>query len=311
MNFNEFPFQWHFTSLENVFFFFFCLAGLKNGNFAQTERRRKIRKAINQKKATLVRLFDPFYSKCCSFWMNLSLWTCVFNPQIQTGMVQMSTARTRCVTQCLLLDPLEWERLLQFMLVPKSLASRCQCVSLERWLWKPSPTVCLTLVCVFWNAHLQVFEVNASSQRSGRLILSQLKEATQSHQVDSQGRGAPKHSYFTSYGTSSASGTLRPGSSPSMHTNNCLWWLTDLIPRLHNDHLLCRLSGKGNSPRRVVSSPRKNPQSPRGAKKGGLAPVSLANFFKVGKSTNKESSNSTKDEQKGKNSFNAWSLQIA
>uniref|UniRef100_A0A3P9IY43 ATPase family AAA domain-containing protein 5 n=1 Tax=Oryzias latipes TaxID=8090 RepID=A0A3P9IY43_ORYLA len=116
----------------------------------------------------------------------------------------------------------------------------------------------------------KVFEVNASSQRSGRLILSQLKEATQSHQVDSQGRGAPKHSYFTSYGTSSASGTLRPGSSPR----------------------------KGNSPRRVVSSPRKNPQSPRGAKKGGLAPVSLANFFKVGKSTNKESSNSTKDEQK-------------
>ncbi|RVE69403.1 hypothetical protein OJAV_G00077590 [Oryzias javanicus] len=116
----------------------------------------------------------------------------------------------------------------------------------------------------------KVFEVNASSQRSGRLILSQLKEATQSHQVDSQGRGPPKPSYFNSYGTSSGSGSLRPGSSPR----------------------------KGNSPRRVVSSPRKNPQSPRGARKGGLAPVSLANFFKVGKPTNKESSISTKDEQK-------------
>ncbi|RVE69410.1 hypothetical protein OJAV_G00077670 [Oryzias javanicus] len=99
----------------------------------------------------------------------------------------------------------------------------------------------------------KVFEVNASSQRSGRLILSQLKEATQSHQVDSQGRGPPKPSYFNNYGTSSGSGSLRPGSSPR----------------------------KGNSPRRVVSSPRKNPQSPRGARKGGLAPVSLANFFKM------------------------------
>uniref|UniRef100_A0A3B3C6H7 ATPase family AAA domain containing 5a n=1 Tax=Oryzias melastigma TaxID=30732 RepID=A0A3B3C6H7_ORYME len=116
----------------------------------------------------------------------------------------------------------------------------------------------------------KVFEVNASSQRSGRLILSQLKEATQSHQVDSQGLGPPKPSYFNSYGTSSGSGSLRPGSSPR----------------------------KGNSPRRVASSPRKNPQSPRGAKKGGLAPVSLANFFKVGKPTNKDPSISTKDEQK-------------
>ncbi|XP_077919480.1 ATPase family AAA domain-containing protein 5 isoform X4 [Halichoerus grypus] len=33
----------------------------------------------------------------------------------------------------------------------------------------------------------KIFEVNASSQRSGRQILSQLKEATQSHQVDKQG----------------------------------------------------------------------------------------------------------------------------
>ena len=30
---------------------------------------------------------------------------------------------------------------------------------------------------------LQVFEVNASSQRSGRQVLAQLQEATQSHQV--------------------------------------------------------------------------------------------------------------------------------
>ncbi|XP_038132575.1 ATPase family AAA domain-containing protein 5 [Cyprinodon tularosa] len=102
----------------------------------------------------------------------------------------------------------------------------------------------------------KVFEVNASSQRSGRLILSQLKEATQSHQVDSQGVNAYKPAYFNSYGSTS----VRPGSSPR----------------------------KVNSPRRVVSSPRKPPQSPRGAKKGGLAPTSLAKFFQVGKQANKE-----------------------
>ncbi|XP_019120578.2 ATPase family AAA domain-containing protein 5 isoform X1 [Larimichthys crocea] len=115
----------------------------------------------------------------------------------------------------------------------------------------------------------KVFEVNASSQRSGRLILSQLKEATQSHQVDSQGVNAHKPTYFNSYGTSSSAGTLRPGSSPR----------------------------KVNSPRRVVSSPRKPPQSPRGAKRGGLAPTSLANFFKMGRPTSKEAPNIMKNEQ--------------
>lgn len=59
--------------------------------------------------------------------------------------------------------------------------------------------------------------MNASSQRSGRLILSQLKEATQSHQVDSQGVNAHKPTYFNSYGTSSSLGAARPGSSPSMY----------------------------------------------------------------------------------------------
>lgn len=64
--------------------------------------------------------------------------------------------------------------------------------------------------------------------------------------------------------------------------------------------------GKVNSPRRVVSSPRKHPQSPRGAKRGGLAPTSLANFFKMGRpsnSTNKQPPNTTKKEQTGKCSF--------
>ncbi|KAM8846012.1 ATPase family AAA domain-containing protein 5 [Spinachia spinachia] len=115
----------------------------------------------------------------------------------------------------------------------------------------------------------KVFEVNASSQRSGRLILSQLKEATQSHQVDSQGVNAHKPSYFNSYGSSSSAGSLRLGSSPR----------------------------KVNSSRGVVSSPRKPPQSPRGAKRGSLAPTSLANFFKMGQPVSMETPISKKKEQ--------------
>ncbi|XP_028842531.1 ATPase family AAA domain-containing protein 5 isoform X2 [Denticeps clupeoides] len=100
----------------------------------------------------------------------------------------------------------------------------------------------------------KVFEVNCSSQRSGRQILSQLKEATQSHQVDLQGVNALKPTFFNSCSISSISS--RAGSSP----------------------------GKLNSPRRVVSSPHKPPQSPRRgpSKRGALAPTSLASFFKSG-----------------------------
>ncbi|XP_075994842.1 ATPase family AAA domain-containing protein 5 isoform X2 [Genypterus blacodes] len=116
----------------------------------------------------------------------------------------------------------------------------------------------------------KVFEVNASSQRSGRLILSQLKEATQSHQVDTGGVSAHKPTYFNSYGISSSAGAVKPGTSPR----------------------------KVNSPRSVVSSPRKHPQSPRGTKRG-LAPTSLANFFKVGRHTNKEPPNTKRSEQTG------------
>ncbi|XP_075034176.1 ATPase family AAA domain-containing protein 5 [Mixophyes fleayi] len=91
----------------------------------------------------------------------------------------------------------------------------------------------------------KVFEVNASCQRSGRQILAQLKEATQSHQVDQQGVNAHKPCFFTNYTT---------GKSPR----------------------------KLSSPKCVVSSPRKPPASPRGSGlKKSLAPKSLANYFKV------------------------------
>ncbi|KAB5530995.1 hypothetical protein PHYPO_G00135780 [Pangasianodon hypophthalmus] len=116
----------------------------------------------------------------------------------------------------------------------------------------------------------KVFEVNCSSQRSGRQILSQLKEATQSHQVDIQGVNAHKPTFFNSYSSSSLS--AKPASSPR----------------------------KVNSPRRVVSSPRKPPQSPRGAtsRKGSLAPKSLASFFKMGgRPTGKDDVNQDKKAQ--------------
>lgn len=102
----------------------------------------------------------------------------------------------------------------------------------------------------------KVFEVNASSQRSGRQILSQLKEATQSHQVDKQGAGALKPAFFSS----SRSLPMQTTRSPK----------------------------KPNSPRSVVRSPRKAALSPR--KKGSmksLAPVFLANFFKAPLKSNK------------------------
>ncbi|EHB13292.1 ATPase family AAA domain-containing protein 5 [Heterocephalus glaber] len=92
----------------------------------------------------------------------------------------------------------------------------------------------------------KIFEVNASSQRSGRQILSQLKEATQSHQVDKQGVNAQKPCFFNSYSISK---------SPK----------------------------KLNSPKKVVTSPRKlPPSSPKcGGQKRALPPKTLANYFKV------------------------------
>lgn len=74
--------------------------------------------------------------------------------------------------------------------------------------------------------------MNASSQRSGRLILSQLKEATQSHQVDSQGVNAHKPTYFNSYSTSSSAGVARHGLSPSTSAQFalCVSMICGLMP---------------------------------------------------------------------------------
>ncbi|NXP28148.1 ATAD5 protein, partial [Scytalopus superciliaris] len=90
----------------------------------------------------------------------------------------------------------------------------------------------------------KIFEVNASCQRSGRQILSQLKEATQSHQVDKKGVNAHKPCFFNSCSTAK---------SPK----------------------------KMYSPKKIIS-PRKPPLSPKGAGfKRSLTPKTLANYFKI------------------------------
>ncbi|KAI3353305.1 hypothetical protein L3Q82_019846 [Scortum barcoo] len=49
----------------------------------------------------------------------------------------------------------------------------------------------------------KVFEVNCSSQRSGRHVLAQLKEATQSHLVEMSGKDPLKPTYFNNYNINS------------------------------------------------------------------------------------------------------------
>ncbi|XP_022451533.1 ATPase family AAA domain-containing protein 5 isoform X2 [Delphinapterus leucas] len=116
----------------------------------------------------------------------------------------------------------------------------------------------------------KIFEVNASSQRSGRQILSQLKEATQSHQVDKQGVNSQKPCFFNSYNISK---------SPK----------------------------KLSSPKKVVTSPRKLPSpSPQSSgPKRVLPPKTLANYFKVSsKPKNNEQIGALLENNKGiNNSF--------
>lgn len=71
----------------------------------------------------------------------------------------------------------------------------------------------------------QVFEVNSSSQRSGRHVLSQLKETTQSHLVDIPGEDPLKPAYFNNYNTNSF--TPKPEALPGgmlfafIYNRNC------------------------------------------------------------------------------------------
>lgn len=116
---------------------------------------------------------------------------------------------------------------------------------------------------------MQIFEVNASCQRSGRQILSQLKEATQSHQVDKKGINAYKPCFFNS-----CSSTKSPKK-------------------------MC-------SPKKVIS-PRKPPLSPKGAGlKRSLPPKTLANYFKMPSRCKGNDGTVTAQEKNKGNAQNLW-----
>ncbi|XP_039572365.1 ATPase family AAA domain-containing protein 5 [Passer montanus] len=114
----------------------------------------------------------------------------------------------------------------------------------------------------------KIFEVNASCQRSGRQILSQLKEATQSHQVDKKGVNAHKPCFFNSCSTTK---------SPK----------------------------KMYSPKKVIS-PRKPPLSPKGAGlKRSLPSKTLANYFKISAKGRGADGEATSEEKNGGNIQNS------
>ncbi|KAG7234433.1 hypothetical protein CRUP_011679, partial [Coryphaenoides rupestris] len=58
----------------------------------------------------------------------------------------------------------------------------------------------------------KVFEVNCSSQRSGRCVLAQLKEVTQSHLVKAPGLESLRPAYFNNYNPHSS--RSRPDALP-------------------------------------------------------------------------------------------------
>ncbi|KAM8843567.1 ATPase family AAA domain-containing protein 5b isoform 2-T2 [Synchiropus picturatus] len=68
--------------------------------------------------------------------------------------------------------------------------------------------------CAF-ELGFKVFEVNSSSQRSGRHVVAQLKEATQSHLVETSDRDHLKPSYFSSYKNCLLRSDDRPGKPAS------------------------------------------------------------------------------------------------
>ncbi|XP_022622604.1 ATPase family AAA domain-containing protein 5-like [Seriola dumerili] len=101
----------------------------------------------------------------------------------------------------------------------------------------------------------KVFEVNCSSQRSGRHVLSQLKEATQSHLVEMSGKDPLKPAYLNNYNTSSC--------TPKTET----------------------LPGKTVHPKNVISTTKRRTAQNfgRSSRRGKANPatVTLANYFKM------------------------------
>ncbi|XP_020639283.3 ATPase family AAA domain-containing protein 5 isoform X1 [Pogona vitticeps] len=118
----------------------------------------------------------------------------------------------------------------------------------------------------------KIFEVNASCQRNGRQILSQLKEATQSHQVDKQGVNAHKPCFFNSYSSNK--------------------------------------SPRKKSPRKEWS-PRKHPVSPRKVGlEQALAPRTLANYFKISSKPKKKEDKVQGNNRENKECFSGENVQM-
>lgn len=100
----------------------------------------------------------------------------------------------------------------------------------------------IRLYIFIFLSKLKVFEVNCSSQRSGCHVLSQLKEATQSHLVEMSGKDPLKPIYFNNYNSSAKSETF-PGRTYSIwwrqcfnannHTKSLTNWLTYLDKMQH------------------------------------------------------------------------------
>ncbi|XP_068448291.1 ATPase family AAA domain-containing protein 5b isoform X2 [Clinocottus analis] len=101
----------------------------------------------------------------------------------------------------------------------------------------------------------KVFEVNCSSQRSGRHVLSQLKEATQSHLVETSGKDPLKPTYFNNYAINGC--TARSETLP----------------------------GKAARPKNVTSTSKSRAGQKSGPSRRGGKPcpaaVTLANYFRV------------------------------
>ncbi|XP_054460191.1 LOW QUALITY PROTEIN: ATPase family AAA domain-containing protein 5b [Anoplopoma fimbria] len=101
----------------------------------------------------------------------------------------------------------------------------------------------------------KVFEVNCSSRRSGRHVLSQLKEATQSHLVETSGKDPLKPTYFNNYTINSC--------TPKSET------LPGKTVRLKN----VTSTSKNRAAQKFGRSSRKGKNNP--------ATVTLANYFKM------------------------------
>ncbi|CAL8332990.1 unnamed protein product [Merluccius merluccius] len=105
----------------------------------------------------------------------------------------------------------------------------------------------------------KVFEVNCSSQRSGRCVLAQLKEVTQSHLVEAPGIEALRPAYFNNYNPHSSSSS-KPDTVPGR-------------------------TSKNTSKTTVTSTSKRKPVLKQGRSRRRRTPdpgaASLANFFKT------------------------------